>query len=281
MNRHIYLLTASLCALGCGGDVAQSGSRLGSEGASCQKTNDCESPLQCMNLVCTAPGSSGGDAGSTTDSGTSDVTEPPDAVDLPDYGPIPDLPQRTEDAKGVLADVLPSDAEADDVPAITPDTTGLPDGAQNPVSDCDGVGIQSEWFGSFTGEVEYDVPFEIPGAPPDGKLPVVGDLSFEIQCIQQKLIVIGDMDGTALAEYPFTLELQGSFNPETGVLTAKMVNGKVVLFDFVTVKFKGDLVGELVAPGQLEGTWDGESDGTIPDLPGTATGAGEWYATSI
>lgn len=50
MRTTRLLLAVAVLALGC---AAEEGGRLGIEGASCTKTSDCESPLQCIGGICT------------------------------------------------------------------------------------------------------------------------------------------------------------------------------------------------------------------------------------
>ena len=278
-----FALVLAVALVSCGPDtVAQSG-RLGVEGASCLKTSDCEPPLQCISNVCTALGGADADVVSP---GDAVADEPTDADMMVDSGPqpwdlgaLPDHEAPTADAVfETLADFLPADPgpaeEAPDV-QMAPD---LPDGWLNPVSDCESLGVASSWEGTWVGTVTYDVPFMIPGAPADGVLDVAGDMAFDIECIDKKLIVFGTMDGMALGQYPFQLELQGGYNPESGALKAQMINGKVTIL-IVDVLFKGVLEGTLINPQTMQGDWSGESDGTDPPgVPGTATGEGEWQA---
>lgn len=255
----------------CGASDCEDGGRLGVEGASCTKTADCEDPLQCFGNVCTSVGGPGGPDASAPDDGVA----PLDFGPQPDYGP----PPTSDAAYEVLADFLPADPGPPPSDSGPPDVPKPPDGSLNPLGNCESLGIASSWTGSWSGTVVYDVPFEIPGAPSDSTLPVVGDMAFEIQCIDEKLVVVGDMVGVALDEYPFTLELQGGYNPETGALKAGMKNGKVVLFGFVTVLFEGELIGDVINPITMQGTWAGESVGTEPPgIPGTAEGNGVWQA---
>jgi len=265
----------------CSSDPS-SGGRKGGEGASCLTTNDCKSPLECHDNVCV--GVANGDVVDSLDASVADdaptiedavADEGPQPTDLgpfPDYGDLP----TSDAAFEVLADYLGEITAPKDI-GPKPD---LPDGQLNPIGDCESLGISSAWEGLWTGGVTYNTSVPIPGAPPDGDLPVAGDMFFEIQCIDSKLVVIGDMDGTALGQYPFTLKLQGGYNPETGVLKAKMVDGEVILFGIVTVFFEGTLEGKLITPLEMSGTWEGESTGPRPLLPHSdAIGDGEWTAS--
>ena len=271
----------------CGSDTATPGAdgRLGVAGASCVRTADCEPPLQCFGQVCILPG---GDAGSNVflpDGAlpfADDASETGDGAtvgEAPDLGPMPDVPGTTPDAVWqTIQDVIAPDAAPYDVGGWT-DAGALPDGQSSPFSNCGAIGIAPQWSGVFSGLVAYDTPFPIPGADSSGTLPVAGTMSFEMSCIQQKLVVQGDMTGLALDEYPFELTLGGSFNPDTGKLAATILDGGVNLLDVVTVHFAGKLNGTLQSASLMVGGWDGYSTGTTPaGIPGTATGSGTWTA---
>ena len=78
--------------------------------------------------------------------------------------------------------------------------------------------------------------------------------------------LVGKPSGLALDAYAFELTLGGSFNPETGKLSASILEGGVNILDVVTVHFEGTL---------MSGTRDGYSTGTTPEeIPGTAAAAG-------
>ncbi|MFT7624083.1 MAG: hypothetical protein ACI9WU_003269 [Myxococcota bacterium] len=272
------LLIAGLPA--CSGDSASDGNRRGGAGSSCLTTDDCKAPLECINNVCVGP--DGADAVSDAATGgdvavADDVATPMDVESLPDLGPTPDLgPPPTADAVfEIFADLL------EDVPPL-PDDPGpqpeLPSDVLNPVGDCEELGIASDWEGQFTGEIDYDLGAAIPGLIEKDILPVAGDLSFSIQCIEKKLVVLGELDGLALAQYPFTLTLQGSYSPTTETLTAKMVDGQVFILGIVEVYFAGDFTGQLVGTAGMAGDWDGESTGNNVGLNAVALGVGQWTA---
>ena len=197
--------------------------------------------------------------------------------DPPDYGPMPDLgPPPTADAVfETFADFFSEDAP--DTAMVTPDTPGLPDGATDPLKGCETLGIASEWSGAFNGNISYEMTLEIPGADQSGTLPVAGTLQFDIKCIEQKLVVSGQMVGTALDTYPFSLGMKGTYNPETGELAALIVDGEVTII-IVKVMFEGKMSGDLETPLLMEGVWSGNSTGTDPEGLGTATGLGQWWA---
>ncbi len=272
------VLGTLLCVSACSSEPA-AGNRKGGDGASCLTTNDCKSPLECHDNVCVGAAGGASDVVDDADAAAADAADdladaaptPTDLGPFPDYGDLPTADAAFE----VLADFLGDIVEPDDE-GPAPE---LPDGQLNPIGGCESLGISSSWEGLWTGTVTYNTTIPIPGAPPGNELPVAGDLFFEIQCIDAKLVVIGDMEGTALGQYPFTLELQGGYNPETGALKAKMVNGEVVIFMFVTVFFEGTFEGQLKSPNEMTGTWEGESTGASPAIPGDATGNGDWTAS--
>ncbi len=288
------LLTAATAGCDSTGEGSSGGGRLGVEGDSCVKTADCEAPLRCLRNVCTATDASSAD-GSQSDS---DAFTSADALnsELPQIGSGADA-EGAVDARGGLPDTNPPSPDAvaellTDVlgadSLVTSDLGPLPElppvGDGSVFSECESVGIAPNWSGTFAGFISYEVPFPIPGANSSDSLPVQGTLAFEVECIEKKLIVVGDMDGLALELYPFKLHLSGGYNPETAQLNAKMTDGSVALFDFgtgtVSVLFEGTLTGSL--QGDLfEGTWQGEAVGTDPPgIPGTATGLGTWTASA-
>ena len=300
MKRVFITVFLGSVALGCGAGGSSTG-RLGAEGDSCLRTADCDAPLRCVENVCGGSGS-GGDAlpsgeVASGDEGTPGAGEDVAAPDAFPFGP-PDLDEQPSDegptlvepgeanldtVEQILADWLGQDTpEAEDIQL--PELPPLPDTSDDPFDECAGVGIAPEWSGTFNGFVNYSVPFEIPGAPSEGSLPVLGELTFSVECIEQKLIVVGEMDGTALDQYPFKLHLSGTFNPATDTLKAKITDGKVALFDLgvstIDVLFAGNFQGTLTSPDYFSGTWDGYSTGTVPDgIPGSATGQGAWNAS--
>lgn len=285
----ILLLGASAACDASGGRGSGT-DRLGLEGDSCLRTADCEAPLRCLANVCAdanglgdadarvgdaeASGADVGFIGAAADVEEADALAPSDDV----TGGPPDPDAVAE----LLADLLGPDA-------LSPEDLGPPpelppSGDVSAFSACDAVGIAPSWSGEFAGYISYQVPFDIPGANSSDSLPVEGTLAFEVACIEKKLIVSGDMKGTALGEYPFTLHLSGSYNPQTAQLDAKIKDGAVALFDFgtgaISVYFEGTFTGALDSDA-FSGVWQGEAVGTDPPgIPGTATGLGTWTATA-
>jgi hypothetical protein len=120
--------------------------------------------------------------------------------------------------------------------------------------------------------------------PEQGVLLSGGVVDFAITCIDSKLVVTGEMVGTAEANgwdpVPFTLGLSGYYSPSTGKLNATIVDGVVTMFQVIELYFEGNMVGDLIADGTFAGTWTGFYTGTNAGeaIQGTATGAGSWTA---
>jgi hypothetical protein len=210
------------------------------------------------------PDSVGPDADGPTDTGSSE----PDGESLTDT--------VGQEADGVLGDAI-GDAAALDVF----------DESETFLADCENLGVAPQWTGAFEGAIEYHIPEALEELfyPPDGILIVAGSLSFDIECVDSKLIVSGDMAGTANVsgegDFPFTITLAGYFNPETGLLNANLVDGMVVLYGLAEIYFSGDFVGTLT-DDLFNGTWTGLYNGTnFPLPPGDvpdADGLGTWSA---
>jgi hypothetical protein len=261
------LVTLSLAACGDPGTSGGMG-ELGVAGASCLRTPDCQPPLQCIANVCTAL------SGDTT-GGMSDVpdvvdtsSEPQDTVNPFYDGPPPD----------VVTDYDASDWEFLDAPPPS-DTNNLPDGS---FGGCADLGVSDTWSGTFLGAVDFSVTPN-PLTPSEGTLPVSGELAFDIRCIESKLIVRGTMDGLATVEgqgdFPFTMKLDGVYDPETQRMQTEMVDAQVNLYDLIIVYFEGTLSGQIGTDGRFTGTWEGESTGTNQQfITGTASGEGVWGA---
>ena len=102
------------------------------------------------------------------------------------------------------------------------------------------------------------------------------------------------MDGTANVSgegsFPFEVTLAGYFNPETGLLSASLIDGMVLVYGLWEIYFSGEFTGTLVGDtfeGQqpLQG-WFGQYEGnnledTLPaGDPPEADGLGSWTATA-
>lgn len=262
-----------LCGLaaslgGCADDSAAVGA-LGVEGASCLRSPDCQSPLQCLKNVC-ASGSAGGVVDAFGDAAGDS------AVDASDLLHVTDIPAEVE---------LPGDLPfVDKDPGPNPLDTGLAE----VFSDCENLGISNRWDGGFTGAIVFDINTNglIPPYLEQGAITVLGDLGFDIVCIDSKLLVQGQMSGSgsvpggaAPGEFPFEVTISGFYSPSTQTLTADMVEGVVTIYGVVEAYFSGTIEGRLTS-GQFVGTWEGVTTGTnLPTvITGDAQGAGNWTA---
>lgn len=284
------LLAAALTA--CGGTSSDGAGRLGVEGASCLRTADCEPPLQCIATVCTALGDGGatardavadvplvfGDGHASGDARDVAAEGPGDAPAGPDSGDASDAGAPSSDTIYQPFDVGPDWTPAGpDIELNAPDTfTG-----------CGELGIASAWSGGFDGEIlfwDVEAPPGLEGQVPEsGTLEVYGDLSFEIRCLEQKLIVSGTLSGFGEAvgeagSHPFTAEITGEYDPRTDAVTTT-IDGSVRLFYIFEIYFEGDLNGALSGPERFDGDWAGMATGNNLNLRGEAAGGGEWWAT--
>lgn len=256
----------------CGGETDDA--NLGVAGASCMRTPDCRSPLQCIANVCTDLSGGADVLGSDVGQGYgSDLV----FAGGDTGGPLPDI-YRPRDV------VQPFDVGPDwrphgpDAQVSAPDTfTG-----------CQGLGVESAWTGEFTGNITFwnvEAPPGFEGQVPDsGVLLTYGDLNFEIRCLEQKLVVAGALDGYGEAEgepgsHPFEADLVGEYNPLTETMTAR-IEGHVLLYFIIVVYFEGEFTGELVRADRFDGDWAGAATGNSMDLEGEAQGGGTWWARS-
>ena len=227
------------------------------------------------------------------------ITDIKEDVDLSEFfpdvdasGPLPEgdvaSPESDAGDAAISEDASLDDAEGD---LIDGDTEGdVSDDAGEPdtfLADCENLGVSPNWSGAFDGAIEYHIPEALEELfyPTDGILIVGGSLSFDISCVDSKLIVSGDMDGTANVagegDFPFSVGLAGYYNPETGLLNASLVEGMVVLYGLAEIYFSGDFIGTLIDES-FDGTWSATYDGTnFPLPPGDvpeADGLGTWTA---
>ena len=302
-RRIAPILLLAFAPLGCADDTlpGTTDADPGTIGAPCQSGDSCATGLVCDNNVCvegTEPGDVGelGDVGSELDGLASDASamdaSSPDGTDDQDasLGPdtfVSDVPliDSMEEQDTQSEDILkPEDALSDTVADAIEDAVDW----ETSKSDCEELGIADDWTGEFSGIVTHDlvIPPEF-GVPPDDDLPVSGELTFAIECIDSKFKVDGKLDGFAVSageNYPFTLNLEGYYNPTTGKLSADIVDGMVLVI-IAEVYFTGIFEGELVLDGDgnetFEGTWFGEAAGTnLGELiQGDASAQGTWTAT--
>ena len=226
------------------------------------------------------------------------ITDIDEDVDLSEFFPDAVGPDPDEgDIAAEPSDVAPLedvDAAEGDVSEALADIEAVSDTVEDTVeeedtflADCENLGVSPQWAGSFEGAIEYHIPEALEDLfyPTDGILIVGGSLSFDIACVDSKLIVSGDMDGTANVagegDFPFSVGLAGYFNPATGLLNASLVDGMVVLYGLAEIYFSGDFVGTL-SEEVFDGTWTASYDGTnFPLPPGDvpeADGLGTWSA---
>jgi len=270
------LLSVSACGIG----DESSTRRQGGAGASCLSTNDCKVPYECFGNVCrgSIDGAIDGDAAAydiVAERGDHDTVLSGDLPRLDDT-PFEDVGRTEDDISQV--EVSPPTG-LDTVNGLDSDASNQgPNDVLNPIGDCEELGIAATWKGTFTGDIDYDLGQEIPGLVEKDILPVDGSLSFSIQCIEAKLVVLGEMDGVALGLNPFTLTLQGTYSPSTGALDAQMTDGIVTIFGLVEVYFEGEFSGQLISDAEFSGVWDGDAVGNNVDLNAVAIGTGTWFA---
>ena len=251
-----------------------------------------------------APGPVGGDTGTIpvdtgvvdgvvdagpTDTGPAD-TDPTDTGAL-DSGPTDTGPADTGPTDTGLSE---TEVSLSDVPSSDVEILEDAEGDASDIkewdtikSDCEELGIANSWTGKFEGKIDHDV------IPPDGinlidgPIPVDGQLTFAIACIDSKFQVDGKLDGFGTAQgesYPFTLTLKGYYNPATGALNADITDGKVLILDAIEVYFAGAFNGALQVDAEgndfFSGTWSAETTGTNvgPLIEGEAWGDGTWTA---
>jgi hypothetical protein len=278
----LFVGLVSLAA--CGGEAD---GRLGVEGASCLRTADCEAPLQCIANVCVGPGA------------PADVA-PGDSSGRPDAPPL--VFDDVHAQRDASADASPSMLDARDTAApprdvwqpfdVGPDWTPAgPDIHLHPPDTygaCGELGIASAWSGGFDGSILFWNVQAPPGfegqVPESGTLQVYGDLSFEIRCLEQKLIVVGTLRGFGeaigeMGSHPFTATLTGEYDPRDDSITAT-IDGSVRLYYVFEIYFEGRFPGALSGPGRFDGDWDGAATGNNLNLRGEARGGGDWWAES-
>lgn len=213
-------------------------------------------------------------SGAPPDGQFSNDSGPPDprSEDTPDAGSPP--PEDVEEPQDTGPD--PADGvEPEDVPGVTPDPggTAFDNGQTDPggflseevSQDCEALDLPISWAGTFDGDITSTW----------GDVSVDGTLAFELGCLGAKLVVWGEMTGLGEGQ-PFELKIQGSYNPATQEMNAKLVDGSVQLFWLVPIAFTGDIEGAFDG-AQFSGTWTGtNTDKQVLD----ASGDGTWVASS-
>lgn len=244
-----WVCAAGLLLVGCGTDDA---------GDSTEDSG--QFVLKYADAVSLDAGSAALDTGASADLGASDV----EAL-------IDDIPEPEDLTAAVDLGVEPTDIvmePPDEGPVAVDNGTGQtdPGGFLNdvPSQDCEALDLPVAWSGEFDGDITTNI----------GDTGVDGTMSFEIGCLGSKLVVWGDMTGLGQGQ-PFTLKIQGGYNPETKVIKAKLVEGSVALLWILPVEFTGDLEGTYDG-AVFNGTWSGtNTDKTVLD----ADGEGTWTAS--
>ena len=216
------------------------------------------------------------DAGTPPDAGPGADAAPP--LDLPvfDFPPAPDID---------LPDVIHLDGL---IPADTPppqETYQFPE----VTDDCDPLGLPTKWAGTFAGEITSNIP-DFAGYTFNG--PVTGEVAFEIKCVNQKYLVVGQLDGGStncalVTGCPFTAQMGGFYNPQTQHLNGQL-DDVVIDYSLVIVHGAGEFQGDLIEGVTLQGTWSGvKTEIENLAIPGLnlawveAGGAGTWTTTPV
>jgi hypothetical protein len=216
-----------------------------------------------------------------------DVTGEPETVELAeDAQPAPQDIVEPEDVVDTWAEPLDDDAltpwdlpetdliEADpDVEEKTPDA----------FTNCPTLGVSEYWAGEFEGVVTYDLDDPDGDQKQQGLYLVKGQLNFAISCLDQKLLVSGQLKGEGEAagfvgEHPFAANLFGDFNYITRTIDAAMTDGEVRIYKVISVFFEGAFTGGVQQDGNFTGEWDGLHVGNDLNLEGDAEGYGTWWA---
>lgn len=214
------------------------------------------------------------DAAGSPDTTTAIDTTP----ELPewDFPPAPDIDfPDVIHLDGLIPEDAPPPEEVYQFPEVT--------------DDCDPLGLPTKWAGTFDGEITSNIP-DFAGYTFNG--PVYGEVSFEIKCVNQKYLVVGDLDGGSTncalpTGCPFTATLGGFYNPQTQHLSGQL-GGVTIDYSMVIVHGEGEFEGDLTGGEVLQGTWFGEKTDienlAIPGLDLSwveAGGAGTWTTSPV
>jgi len=280
----LILIVVLIGTLRCGSGGDGPGVNLGIEGASCTKTPDCETPLQCIQLVCTR----------IHDSDTIEPLPSDTSLDTI-FGEIPNGGDAAVDLTGESKDTLFSwdtisarDTESPEDTIFNPEDIVYPETFVPPdvYTECEGLEVFPVWSGAFEGMIMFNIALSIPGVPQQGVLLVYGDLEFEIKCLEEKLIVLGTIEGVGEAEgeaglFPYTANIGGLYNPITKTVEAQMSDGVVVMYGLLQVYFEGSFNGSLVDEYHFSGVFDGEETGNNLGIEADASGQGTWTAEPV
>jgi hypothetical protein len=189
-----------------------------------------------------------------------------------------DVPLNDAEIQEEEGDIeLPWDLSDADLVESDPD---VPDAVPGGFTDCPTLGVSPYWEGTWEGIVTYDLESD---KPLKGLFLVNGTLSFEIQCLDQKLLVAGKLEGLAEAagevgQHPFAANIFGDFNYIERTIKADLLNGEVRLFKVISLFFKGNFDGAVTPTGTFEGEWDAVHTSNDLGLTGEASGYGDWKA---
>jgi len=204
-----------------------------------------------------------------TDTAPADVTQEV----IEDAAPLEEVDTKKDDEDVEIPWDLP---DADLVEADPDVSNDVPKG----FTDCPTLGVSPYWEGTWEGLVTYDL---VSDEPMQGLFLVNGTLSFEIKCLNQKLLVAGKLEGLAEAAgevgtHPFAANIFGDFNYIERTIKANILNGEVRLFKVISLFFEGNFDGAVTKNGFFEGEWDGVHTGNDLNLEGDASGYGDWTA---
>lgn len=133
--------------------------------------------------------------------------------------------------------------------------------------------FEGTWDGTVQGSFEISGPFELPAR---------GEMSFEIYCGDNKLLVDGTLEGRAYQHpdagpeepgHPFSGRIFGEYDLETGAVVMVVSPATLTVGPFVGT-FEVAMRGQRVDEAFEDGQWCGH---TI--TPAGGTGEGSWRAT--
>ena len=183
-----------------------------------------------------------------------DILNSPDLTDLlPDPGG-PDLYDISVDM-----DLGPLDW-LNEIQLPKPDLPPVEDSYTFPevTNDCDPLGLPTKWKGTFDGEIKSNIP-DMLGYTFNGG--TEGAISFEIKCVNQKYLVVGELDGGSTncalpTGCPFLAKMGGIYNPQTQHMHGTLSDFSID-YSAVIVSAEGEFDGDLLAGPELSGTWVG------------------------
>jgi hypothetical protein len=199
-----------------------------------------------------------------------------------DAGPSPDAGDEADG--GVDADAgVDAGADAGDAGFVCsfPDFTAPPPDAGRPdctLENVEGTGLfEGTWEGQVFGEIALAGPFDLPAA---------GEMSFEIYCGEDKLLVDGLLEGVAYEDpdnppdggaggFPFSGRMFGEFELATGLIRI-LVDPATLQVGPFNGTFRVSMGGQRVNDDFDEGTWCGETTNPVG-----GEGGGAWRAEIV